>query len=143
MAKQMKQEIPVKKSISCSLREKKGFTLIEIIAVLVLLGILAAVAVPRFTNLQDKTREKAIQAAIAEVQARCSRIYANQILSNNGNSPAVTGITINVNLATNADYGGFTVSTTGATGSVNIEVTEVLGIATVGNNTYEWLLPGE
>ncbi len=35
------------------LRNQKGFTLVEIIAVLILLGILAAVAVPKFIDLTD------------------------------------------------------------------------------------------
>jgi prepilin-type N-terminal cleavage/methylation domain-containing protein len=36
--------------------KNKGFTLIELVTVIVLLGILAAVAVPRFINVQDDAR---------------------------------------------------------------------------------------
>ncbi len=64
------------------LANEKGFTLIEIIAVLVILGILSAVAVPKFINLQEDARNKAALAAIAEVKARLSLGYGKYLLIN-------------------------------------------------------------
>lgn len=69
------------------LASEQGFTLIEIIAVLVILGILAAVAVPKFIDLQADAREKAAQSAIAEVKARLSMGYA-KVLLETGMPPA-------------------------------------------------------
>lgn len=61
--------------------DQKGFTLIEIIAVLVLLGILAAVAIPRFFDLQDEAKKKNAEAAVAAGQSAISMAYAKFLLT--------------------------------------------------------------
>ena len=62
------------------LRNQKGFTLVEIIAVLVILGILAAVAIPKYFNLQEEARDKALDAALGEGVGRVNQHFAKQLL---------------------------------------------------------------
>mgnify|MGYP000191617068 CR=1 FL=1 len=61
-------------------KNEDGFTLIEIIAVLVIMGILAAVAVPKFFDLQAKAKTKAVSTAFAEMKVRVNQQFADQLL---------------------------------------------------------------
>ncbi len=73
---------------SSLLKNQKGFTLIEIISVLVILGILAAVAIPKYVDIQNEARTKAAQGQIAEAKGRLNTALAGYILSNSGVKPA-------------------------------------------------------
>lgn len=63
------------------LRNEEGFTLIEIIAVLVILGVLAAVAVPKYLDLMDESKKKAVDGALAAAVSNVTMQYGAALLS--------------------------------------------------------------
>jgi prepilin-type N-terminal cleavage/methylation domain-containing protein len=117
------------------MRNQEGFTLIEIIAVLVLLGILAAVAVPRYFDMQATAQENAIKGAIAAYESDLAMQYAKHIVTGTGTftpSPAIDadwvlgdftakltgdlsgGYTITLTASTNTQLNAFIVDTNNA-----------------------------
>jgi len=126
------------------IRNQQGFTLIEIIAVLILLGILAAVAVPKYMDLTDTARLKAAQGQISEVKARLAGAEASYLLKNNGVKPTAAQLLTEVTTArcptTATAEGDFTfVCAANGTAAVDITVsvvqTKTLSTAQVGTYT--------
>jgi MSHA pilin protein MshA len=58
-------------------RREKGFTLIELVIIIVVLGILASVAIPKYKNIVAESREAACQGALGSLRSGVSIYYAN------------------------------------------------------------------
>ena len=65
-----------------TMRNNKGFTLIELIMVTIILGILAAVAIPRYMTTVDKAEAAAEDAVISSIRSGLETYATEQLMSN-------------------------------------------------------------
>jgi prepilin-type N-terminal cleavage/methylation domain-containing protein len=56
---------------------RKGFTLIELVMIIVILGILAVVAIPRYYDLASQARDAAEKGQVGGIRAGIHTYYAN------------------------------------------------------------------
>ena len=77
---------------------QKGFTLIELVVVIVILGILAVTAAPKFINLQDDARTATLQAVKASVQSVATLVHSKALIAGRENSLNETVLVNNVSI---------------------------------------------
>lgn len=84
-----------------------GFTLFEVIIVIVLLAILAATAVPKFFDLRGTAELKAARSAVAEAQSRLNTSFTAALLKGKSCEDALSGLSTLKALSDDPDSGKF------------------------------------
>ena len=64
-----------------NLRNEKGFTLIELVIIIVILGILAAVAIPKYQDMSAQAKEAAARGSLGNLRSAVTIFYANQAVT--------------------------------------------------------------
>lgn len=120
--------------ISTRPHSQKGFTLIEIIAVLVIFGVLSAVAVPQFMGLKEEARNKAAMQAVMEGKNRLTSQYAIKLMMSEEEANDLAAIAASVN----TDAGDYTLNFAVAGSEVEITATGVPERGVFGTAKGKW-----
>jgi prepilin-type N-terminal cleavage/methylation domain-containing protein len=89
-------------------RNTKGFTLIELLIVVVIIGILAAIAIPKFANTKEKAYVAAMKSDLRNLISAQESYFADNVTYTtsltNLNVTASTGVTLSVGAATGTGW---------------------------------------
>ncbi|MEC6815633.1 type II secretion system protein [Photobacterium toruni] len=108
------------------MKKQQGFTLIELVVVIVILGILAVTAAPKFMNLQGDARNASLQGLKGAIQGAAGIVYGKAAIAGIESSPsgAVSAGTGTVN----TEF-GYPAATTGGIDNA---------VAGVGSTSTDW-----
>lgn len=102
------------------MKNQNGFTLIELVVVIVVLGVLAAVAVPKFVDLKDDAREAAVKGVAGGLSSGAALNYAAK-MAGKTYTAVTTGCADADDLVNGFDATTYTLASTAFTGTADGE----------------------
>ena len=82
-----------------TLKNQEGFTLIELVIIIILIGVLAAIAIPRYVDLRDNAVRASAQATLDAGRAAINLDFADKVL----NTGTYTSVLSNTGAVTNTE----------------------------------------
>jgi len=95
-----------------NMQKQQGFTLIELVIVIVILGILAATAAPKFIDLQGDAKGATIQGVKAAIETATAGVHAKSLIAGNDSDAKAAASTVTVAGASITIGSGWQLATT-------------------------------
>ncbi len=123
------------------MKAKSGFTLVEILIVVVILGILAAIVIPQFTEASTEAKTSSLCTDLQTMRSQIElyKVQHNDDLPTDGTAGFIAGMTAQTDIygAVGTDYGPY-VQKIPTNAFTDKDTVDIAGTDTVGNDSHGW-----